>query len=186
MKRSHQVLVAVGVVVAVVAAPFAWRWLKRAIGAVVILGALVSPAAAAKKPKRKPGPQLQVFLLVTPIGFVRRGDKIQVRIRAYDPNHELSCPSWAVDCNDGMGHASSGLSDCEDGLPMPEDRPLVYRLPERGPVMCGPYWMPGDYPVSATISDGTHGAGQALSAIVVVGVIQVTGPPLPPQQVASR
>jgi hypothetical protein len=159
--------------------------MRRLLSILAIAAALASPALAAKKPKKANAPKLQVFLLVSPLGFVQRGQQVQVRIRAYDPLHELSCPAWSIDCNDGHGHISSGLSDCEDPFPPAEDRPLVYRLPERGPVMCGPYGMPGDYAVRGILTDGTHGRGQATSEIVTVGIVQVTGPPAPPAQVAE-
>lgn len=188
MKRSHQVLVAVGVVVAVAAAPFAWRWFKRAIGALVLLGAFVSPAAAAKKPKARPRPQPQLEVgLVLPIGFVQRGSTFGVRIRAFDPRHELNCPAWKLFCNDSEGHASAGASDCPDDFAMPEDRPLVYQLPEAAPVMCGPYWTPGEIALRVEITDSTHGPHQMSPTIERGGIVQISeAPPVPPTQVASR
>jgi hypothetical protein len=136
-------------------------------------------------PKALPAPKLTVTLTVSPIGLGMAPWYIEVRIRAYDPNKELSCPSWRIVCNDFLEHRSRGLSDCEDPFPAPEDRPLVYRLPERAPVRCGPY-LAGEHRIQGWITDGTHGPGQARPAIAAVYGVSVAGPPPPPARVASR
>lgn len=151
----------------------------------LLLVLLLGGAKAPKAPKPAPKPKLEAGLLITPRGFQSAPAYFEVRIRAYDPRHELSCPAYHIDCNDGRGHVSSGLSDCEDPLAMPEDRPLVYWLPERVPVKCGPYYAPGEYAVRGILTDSTHGPGQASAAIVSVGVVQVTEEPAAPAKIAE-
>jgi hypothetical protein len=145
---------------------------------------LILLAGGAKAPPVPKPEKLEVKLIVSTVSLTPR--YVDVRIRAYDPQHELSCPSWRVVCNDYLERKSRGLSDCEDPFPAPEDRPLVYRMPERAPVRCGPYF-PGEHQIQAWLTDGTHGPGQARPAVAAAPhTVSVAGEPPPTARVTSR
>lgn len=148
------------------------------IGALVFLGAIASPAAAAKKPKAPPRPKASIILhhpgTHAPV-------ELQVQVLVSDLGHELSCPSFVIDCG-ARGQISGVLSDC-DPYALPEDRPTRYLSYARTCV----YYRPDTYTVRGFVTDQVHGPGKALPALMAyLPVLVGEAPAPPPAQVASR